>query len=85
MEKHSVTLSGHPTSISIEREFWDILKKIAKNRNQTMNSLISDLDKKRQGNLSSAIRLFVLREVQLKSEELFYPLKLNDFTNFIEF
>ena len=69
MQKHSVTLLGHPTSISIEREFWDILKKIAKNRNQTMNSLISDLDKKRQGNLSSAIRLFVLREVQLKSEE----------------
>ena len=44
-------------------------EKIAKNRNQTMNSLISDLDKKRQGNLSSAIRLFVLREVQLESEE----------------
>ena len=69
MQKHSVTLSGHPTSISIERELWDILKKIAKNRNQTMNSLISDLDKKREGNLSSTIRLFVLREVQLKSEE----------------
>ena len=69
MQKHSVTLSGHPTSNSIEREFWDILKKIAKNRNQTMNSLISDLDKKREGNLSSTIRLFVLREVQLESEE----------------
>ena len=69
MQKHSVKLSGHPTSISIEKEFWDILKKIAKNKNQTMNSLISDLDKERQGNLSSAIRLFVLREVQLKSEE----------------
>ena len=69
MQKHSDILSGHPTSISIEREFWDILKKIAKNRNQTMNSLISDLDKKREGNLSSTIRLFVLREVQLESEE----------------
>ena len=69
MQKHSVTLSGHATSILIEKEFWDILKKIAKNRNQTMNSLISDLDKKRDGNLSSTIRLFVLREVQLKSEE----------------
>ena len=69
MQKHSVTLSGHPTSISIEKEFWDILKKIAKNRNQTINSLISDLDKKRDGNLSSTIRLFILREVQSKSEE----------------
>ena len=68
MQKHSVTLSGHPTSISIEKEFWDILKKIANNRNQTINSLISDLDKKRDGNLSSTIRLFVLREVQSKSE-----------------
>ena len=68
MQKHSVTLSGHPTSISIEKEFWDILKKIAKNRNQTINSLSSDLDKKRDGNLSSTIRLFVLREVQSKSE-----------------
>ena len=69
MQKHSVTLSGPPTSISIEREFWDILKKMAKNRNQTINSLISDLDRKREGNLSSTIRLFVLREVQLESEE----------------
>ena len=66
-QKRSVTLSGHPTSISVEKEFWDVLKTIAKDRQQTLRSLISDLDREREGNLSSAIRLFVLREVQEKS------------------
>ena len=67
MQKRSVTLSGHPTSISVETEFWDVLKSIARERRQTISSLISNLDREREGNLSSAIRLFVLREVQEKS------------------
>ena len=66
MQKRSVTLSGHPTSISVETEFWDVLKSIARERRQTISSLISDLDREREGNLSSAIRLFVLREIQEK-------------------
>ena len=71
MQKRSVTLSGHHTSISVEKEFWDILKSIARERQQTISSLISHLDREREGNLSSAIRLFVLREIQEKKENNF--------------
>ena len=71
MQKRSVTLSGHPTSISVETEFWDVLKSIARERRQTISSLISDLDREREGNLSSAIRLFVLREIQEKKQNSF--------------
>ena len=68
MKKHSVKISGHPSSVSLEDEFWDALKAIAKARGQSLNSLISDIDENMQtegqhDNLSSAIRIFVLRHV----------------------
>jgi predicted DNA-binding ribbon-helix-helix protein len=59
--KHSVVLAGHKTSISLEDEFWRALKDIASNRRTTLRDLINSIDTNReQGNLSSAIRLFVL-------------------------
>ena len=59
--KHSVVLSGHKTSISLEDEFWRALKDIASNRRTTLRDLINSIDTNReQGNFSSAIRLFVL-------------------------
>ncbi|WP_025898277.1 ribbon-helix-helix domain-containing protein [Sneathiella glossodoripedis] len=61
--KHSVSISGHRTSISLEKPFWDLFCTAAKERNVSINALISDIDERRQGNLSSAIRLFVLEEV----------------------
>ena len=63
IRKRSVLVSGHATSVSIEREFWDALKRISVRRGQSVNNLISELDLQRGGNLSSAIRVFVLREV----------------------
>ena len=60
--KRSVVVAGHQTSISLEELFWKSLKEIAKQRRTTLTDLVADIDKSRDGgNLSSAIRLFVLQ------------------------
>jgi predicted DNA-binding ribbon-helix-helix protein len=58
--KRSVRISGHPTSISLEAPFWDALREIAERRQLSVNALLAAIDAERSGNLSSAIRLFVL-------------------------
>jgi predicted DNA-binding ribbon-helix-helix protein len=62
--KHSVSISGHRTSISLEKEFWDLFCKAAIDQRLSINQLITKIDETRTGNLSSAIRLYVLHEVQ---------------------
>lgn len=64
MKKHSIVLSGHQTSFSLEDEFLDALKQIAVKKNVSVSSLITEIDNQRTQNLSSAIRLFVLKEYQ---------------------
>jgi len=64
MKKRSVVLAGHRTSVSLENAFWDALKTIAGSRNATVNQLVTEIDKQRNGNLSSAIRVYVLRTLQ---------------------
>jgi len=62
IKKHSIIITRHKTSISLEDEFWESLREIAKGRGEPVSQLIADIDEGRQfGNLSSAIRLFVLR------------------------
>ena len=65
MKKISVSLSGHQTSITLEPEFVDILKKIAAARNTSVASIISEIDNTRtpDKNLSSAIRVWILKQV----------------------
>ena len=63
--KRSIVVAGHRTSISLEDSFWKALKEIAGERGETLSSLVATIDDKRQGrdhggNLSSAIRVFVL-------------------------
>ena len=59
--KRSIVLAGHKTSVSLEDEFWNGLKEIAGRRLMTLSTLIDSIDAQRQhGNLSSALRLFVL-------------------------
>ena len=59
--KRSIVIAGHKTSVSLEDAFWTGLKEIADDRNMTLSELVSSIDTDRQhGNLSSAIRLFVL-------------------------
>lgn len=66
VKKRSVTVAGHRTSVSIEAPFWDALRDIAAARRTSLNELIATIDTGRAGNLSSAIRVFVLRELQNK-------------------
>ncbi|HPD83564.1 MAG: ribbon-helix-helix domain-containing protein [Alphaproteobacteria bacterium] len=61
--KHSVTIAGHATSVSIENPFWDAFKKLAKQENKSVNQLIAEIDEARSVNLSSAIRLYVLESL----------------------
>ncbi|HXW24117.1 MAG TPA: ribbon-helix-helix domain-containing protein [Xanthobacteraceae bacterium] len=59
--KRSIVIAGHKTSVSLEDAFWKGLKEIASGRNMTLSDLVATIDGgRRQGNLSSAIRLFVL-------------------------
>jgi predicted DNA-binding ribbon-helix-helix protein len=59
--KRSVVISHHKTSVSLEDAFWAGLKEIAKGRRLTLSEMVSVIETGRtQGNLSSAIRLFVL-------------------------
>lgn len=59
--KHSLTIAGHRTSISLELAFWLELKRIANARSQSVASLVAAIDATRgNANLSSAIRVFVL-------------------------
>ena len=61
--KRSVAVAGHRTSVSLEAPFWDALKDIAVIRGVSVQALIGEIDAGRGGaNLSSAIRVFVLRE-----------------------
>ncbi|MEP3116351.1 ribbon-helix-helix domain-containing protein [Nisaea sp.] len=63
IRKRTVTVSGHVTSVSLEEAFWDVLKGIAAARDLSINSLVSEVDATRSGNLSSALRVFVLSEL----------------------
>ena len=62
--KKSLILSGHKTSVAIEKDFWVALDKIAKNKNITIESLIQSIDQDdRDGSLASAIRVFILNSL----------------------
>jgi predicted DNA-binding ribbon-helix-helix protein len=59
--KRSIVIAGHKTSVSLEDAFWKGLKEIASGRDATLSELVASVDSDRQhGNLSSALRLFVL-------------------------
>ncbi len=59
--KRSVVLEGHKTSVSLENEFWEGLREIAEQQKSNLSSLVRQIDRDRhKGNLSSAIRVFVL-------------------------
>lgn len=60
IRKRSVVLAGHRTSVSLEDAFWDALKEIAHSQDRSLNDIIGEIDQGRDGNLSSALRVFVL-------------------------
>ena len=62
--KRSVLIAGHATSVTLEAEFWDCLKEMALSRGQSINQMVAEIDMGRGGNLSSAIRVFVLNDLK---------------------
>ena len=65
--KRSIVIAGHKTSVSLEEAFWRGLKDIAATRRVSLSDLVGSIDTERQhGNLSSAIRLFVLNHYQTR-------------------
>jgi predicted DNA-binding ribbon-helix-helix protein len=71
--KRSIVIAGHKTSVSLEDAFWKGLKEIASGRSTTLSDLVASIDSdRRHGNLSSALRLFVLD---------FYRNQLGEMTN----
>jgi len=66
MIKRSVVLAGHATSVSLEPEFWEILRDLARADGMSVASLIAriDADMERRQNLSSAIRIYILKRLQ---------------------
>ena len=69
--KHSIVIDGRKTSVSLEDEFWTALREIAAARDMTLSVLVGTIDANRQhGNLSSAIRLFVLEFYRSRLGEL---------------
>ena len=62
--KHSLTLRGHRTSVSLEDAFWQEFRQIAEKEGKTINGLATDIDVARGDvGLASAIRVYVLRAV----------------------
>lgn len=64
MQKRSIRIAGHSTSISLEPEFWAEIKRAADEEKISLNALVARVDKTRSGNLSSALRIFVLRRLR---------------------
>ena len=69
--KRSVIIDGQKTSVSLEDAFWTDLKKIAHAQQMTLSALVAEIDGTREhGNLSSAIRLFVLHHFHNENKRM---------------
>ncbi len=60
LKKRSVVIAGHKTSVSLEDAFWRALKRLAAERGVSVNRVVAEIDRRRSGNLSGAIRVAVL-------------------------
>lgn len=71
VRKRSITIDRHRTSVSLEEPFWDALKTLATEQGTTLHALVEDIDRNRTdgptpGNLSSALRVYVLNALLAK-------------------
>jgi len=69
IEKRSVVVGGHKTSVSLEEEFWQGLKAMAQTRQTTLSKLLETIDLDRTPNFSSSLRLYVLQHYRAKAAE----------------
>ena len=70
IKKRSVRISGHETSVTLEEPFWSALQDIAQEKGASIHWLISEIDETREGNLSSALRVYVLQHLQERIAQL---------------
>lgn len=70
--KRSITISGHRTSITLERPFWDELNEIACRKKVSVTELVRQIDSRRDasGSLTSAIRVFILEQLKKQRSDL---------------
>lgn len=68
MQKKSIQLTGHRTSISLEPEFWQALQQIAQQKNTSVRKLIIQIDNTRTSNLSSSLRVYILNKFRQQCE-----------------
>ena len=68
--KHSLTLRGHRTSVSLEADFWHAFRQIADQQDKTINALAIEIDEARTSDagLASAIRVYVLNHYRSRAE-----------------
>jgi predicted DNA-binding ribbon-helix-helix protein len=72
--KHSLVIAGHRTSISLEEPFWVELKRLATERDLSLAALVAEIDSSRgTANLSSAIRVAILEDLQSRAERALAP------------
>ncbi len=64
LRKHSIVIAGHRTSVTLEDAFWRALQVFAAQDGVSVNDLAAQIDEAREGNLSSALRLYVLERTQ---------------------
>ncbi len=67
IKKRSVEIAGHRTSLTLEAAFWRALKRLAVRDGISTNKLIERIDRDRQGNLSSAVRVYVLERLEAEA------------------
>ena len=68
IKKRSVEIAGHRTSLTLEAAFWRVLKRLAARDGISINKLIERIDRDRQGNLSSAVRVHVLERLEAEAD-----------------
>jgi predicted DNA-binding ribbon-helix-helix protein len=62
--RRSFRIAGHPTSLSMERAFWEALKRIAERDGRSMTSIIEEIDASREAALSRALRVYILHRTR---------------------
>ena len=67
VRKRSLTIAGHRTSLSLEEAFWQELKVLARQEKLSVAGLVERIDRERSGNLSSAVRVYVLERLRALS------------------
>lgn len=73
LQKRSVTIAGHRTSLSLEAPFWEALKSLAEADGLSLAALIERVDRERSHgpepyNLSSTLRVYVLQRLRENAE-----------------